>query len=48
MLSSQPIQNTIQGQPLGFGEQVSYISTGCGALLEYMQGQELPGVAALG
>ncbi|HEX8505058.1 MAG TPA: phosphoglycerate kinase, partial [Hymenobacter sp.] len=34
-------------QQLGFGEQVSYISTGGGALLEYMEGKELPGVAAL-
>ncbi|MDU0372356.1 phosphoglycerate kinase [Hymenobacter endophyticus] len=33
---------------LGFSEQVSYISTGGGALLEYMEGKELPGVAALG
>jgi phosphoglycerate kinase len=32
----------------GFGEQVSYVSTGGGALLEYMEGKELPGVAALG
>jgi phosphoglycerate kinase len=32
---------------LGFGEQVSYISTGGGALLEYMEGKELPGVKAL-
>ena len=33
---------------LGFGEQVSYVSTGGGALLEYMEGRELPGVVALG
>ena len=33
---------------LGFGDQVSYVSTGGGALLEYMEGRELPGVAALG
>ncbi|WP_022823310.1 phosphoglycerate kinase [Hymenobacter norwichensis] len=32
---------------LGFSEKVSYISTGGGALLEYMEGKELPGVAAL-
>jgi len=32
---------------LGFGDQVSYISTGGGALLEYMEGKVLPGVAAL-
>jgi phosphoglycerate kinase len=29
------------------GERVSYVSTGGGALLEYMEGKVLPGVAAL-
>jgi phosphoglycerate kinase len=32
---------------LGYGDKVSYISTGGGALLEYMEGKVLPGVAAL-
>lgn len=31
----------------GFGDRVSYVSTGGGALLEYMEGKTLPGVAAL-
>lgn len=32
---------------LGYGDEVSYVSTGGGALLEYMEGKVLPGVAAL-
>lgn len=32
----------------GKEDQVSYVSTGGGALLEYMEGKVLPGVAALG
>lgn len=32
---------------LGFGNDVSYVSTGGGALLEYMEGKTLPGVKAL-
>jgi phosphoglycerate kinase len=32
---------------LGVGERISHLSTGGGAALEYVQGLELPGVAAL-
>lgn len=31
----------------GFTENVSYVSTGGGALLEYFEGKELPGIAAI-
>jgi phosphoglycerate kinase len=31
----------------GFENEVSYVSTGGGALLEYFEGKVLPGVAAL-
>ena len=31
----------------GIGDQVSYISTGGGAFLEYVEGKTLPAVAAL-
>ena len=31
----------------GFGKRVSYVSTGGGAMLDYLEGKKLPGVLAI-
>ena len=41
------VDASVRINQMGYADRVSYISTGGGALLEYMEGKELPGVSVL-